>query len=277
MSPEFNHLNASERLQAENEFLKLKLMLENGAEFSGFSSPTLPPELENEFLQSVAEFERLAGNMKYITVFEKMGRPVFKPSGEIPDADIGEAWRKLKEELISHSIRLDVCSPNISARELYRFTVEELFFHEMGDIDMPGMMVNFIYDEFHPDVIYDNSRMVQQNLAGNIFTSSPFFFKYDFDPAGFKFNGYQFNSVDEFEKLLERFKSLFDEIRLINCRVENCTVNENESEVFGHYEATASSGGIKIIFKGPIHVKLKEYGIGWVFTKIQIDGFDPFG
>lgn len=275
MASEFNHLNAAEKLKAENEFLKMKLMLETGAKFGGMSSDDLPPEIENEFLLSVAEFERQAENMKYIQVFEKLRRPTFKPVAEIADDEIDDAWEKLLNELNRHAISLEVCSPNISNRELYRFTVEELFLEEMGDMDIPGMMTNFIYDEFHPDIIYDNSRMVQQNLAGNIFTRSPFFFKYDFDGNGFTFNGKQYISVDEFENMLERFKSLFDEIRLRSCKIDNCTVTGKQCEVTGFYEASAESGGVVVIFKGPILVTLQESRIGWVFTNIEMGGFDP--
>jgi hypothetical protein len=38
MPEEFSHLNEEEKLKAENEFLKMKLMLEQGALFGGNES-----------------------------------------------------------------------------------------------------------------------------------------------------------------------------------------------------------------------------------------------
>ncbi|MEJ0104654.1 MAG: hypothetical protein WDO19_19750 [Bacteroidota bacterium] len=98
-------------------------------------------------------------------MYDKIGKPRhFKPVNEIADDEIGNAWAELKDHLNKFSINLGVCSPNISVRELYRFTTEELFEHEMDDMDLPGWTTNFTYDEFHPDLVYDNSRMVEADL-----------------------------------------------------------------------------------------------------------------
>ena len=72
MSEEFKHLNEEERLKAENDFLRMKLMLENGAEFGNIESDKdLPPNIENEFLNYIIEFEKHAENPVYIKVFDK--------------------------------------------------------------------------------------------------------------------------------------------------------------------------------------------------------------
>ncbi|MEI9806727.1 MAG: hypothetical protein WDO16_01940 [Bacteroidota bacterium] len=133
-------------------FLKMKLMLERGASFGGNENNELPPEIENQFLNNVMAFEDHFQDYKMIKVFDKIGRPHhFKPASEIPDDEIKKAWSELQAHLNEHSIDLDVCSPNIPVRELYRFAVEELFEQEMDDMDMPGWTTHFIYDEFHPD------------------------------------------------------------------------------------------------------------------------------
>ena len=50
---------SEEQLKAENDFLKMKLMLEKGAEFhTSGDSMELPPEAENMFLKNIMEFER---------------------------------------------------------------------------------------------------------------------------------------------------------------------------------------------------------------------------
>lgn len=73
MSGEFDHLNKDERLKAENEFLKMKIMLERGAQFGYGENKPLPPEIENEFLKNIVAFEEQFEEHKRIKVFDKIG------------------------------------------------------------------------------------------------------------------------------------------------------------------------------------------------------------
>lgn len=52
MPEDFSHLDEEERLRAENEFLKMKLMLERGAQFGLGENIDLPAETENQFLKT---------------------------------------------------------------------------------------------------------------------------------------------------------------------------------------------------------------------------------
>ena len=54
-------LNELEKLKAENDFLKMKMMLEHGADFymSGEDNKELDPEIENQFT-------RIAGTISWI-------------------------------------------------------------------------------------------------------------------------------------------------------------------------------------------------------------------
>ncbi len=129
-----------EKLKNENEFLKMKLMLEQGAQFGSMQiDGKLPSEVENQFLKNIIEFEKQFEEHKIIKILDKIERPDhFKPVDEIPDDEIEGAWDELDEYLQKYGIQLSVCSPNISKRELYRFTTEELFDHEMDDMNLPG-------------------------------------------------------------------------------------------------------------------------------------------
>jgi hypothetical protein len=277
MQEDFSHLNEEEKLKAENDFLKMKLMLEQGAHFGGDGETQLPAEIENEFLKNVMDFEKQFDERKMIKLFDKIGRPEqFKPVNEISDNDIDNAWKDLDDYLSERGINLDVCSPNISNRELYRFTTEELFEHEMDDMNLPGWSSNFIYDEFHPDPVYDNSRMVEQNLLADIFSKSDLFYEIDYDKEGIVFNGKLYETRESFFEMINRFKSVFDEIELIECSIDNSEVKETECAVTGNYRAVAKSGINETFFKGDFKVELilndMEY---WYFKKIQIDEFSP--
>ena len=61
MHQDFSPMNEEENLRTENEFLKMKLMLEHGGQFGELDedgNTDLPPEIENEFLNSVMAFEK---------------------------------------------------------------------------------------------------------------------------------------------------------------------------------------------------------------------------
>ena len=63
---DFSHLNEEEKLKAENDFLKMKLMLEQGGHFGGDGETPLPAEVENEFLKNVMAFEKQFDERKRI-------------------------------------------------------------------------------------------------------------------------------------------------------------------------------------------------------------------
>ncbi len=277
MPEDFSHLNDEDRLKAENDFLKMKLMLEHGAQFDEMENNELPAEIENEFLNNIIAFEKQFEQKKIVKVYDKIGKPRhFKPVNEIADDEIGNAWAELKDHLNKFSINLGVCSPNISVRELYRFTTEELFEHEMDDMDLPGWTTNFTYDEFHPDLVYDNSRMVEADLFGDIFCKEDLFYEINYDKKEIIFNSKLYENRESFIKMINRFKSLFDKIRLINCTVAKCEVKEKNCVVEGSYRASAKTGTDKLNYEGGFTVELilsdMDY---WYFKKIQIDGFNP--
>jgi hypothetical protein len=273
---DFNQLGGEEKLKAENDFLKMKLMLEHGAQLGGNENKELPPEIENAFLNNVMAFEKQFDEHKTIRVFDKIGRPAhFKTVAEIPDEEMEKAWEELSDHLGEYGIKLDVCSPNISKRELYRFTTEELFEHETDDMNLPGWTTNFIYDEFHPDLVYDNSRMVEQDLFREIFRKDELFSEIHYVKKEIIFNDKLYEDYNAFNEMINRFKSLFDEIELLECNVISCQAGKADCEVKGNYKASAETGGSEMFFEGEFRVELivdeLEY---WDFKKIQIDGFN---
>lgn len=142
---EFAHLEGNEKLKAENDFLKKKLMLERDISFESEMDNKIPAELENSFLKNVIAFENQYEQQKRIRLFDKIGRPqIFRPVNEIADDGIGKALDDLLSYLSEHHIQLDVCSPNITTRELYRFATEELFEYEMDDMDLPAWQLKIV-------------------------------------------------------------------------------------------------------------------------------------
>ncbi len=275
MPQEPDSLNEEEKLKAENDFLKMKLMLERGA-YMGGENEELPADIENQFLNNVMAFEKQFEERKTIKLFDKIKRPQhFKPVADISDKEIEEAYNSLLEYLNEHSIDFSVCSPNIPVRELYRFITEELFEHDMDDLDLPGWTTNFIYDEFHPDPVYDNSRLVRQNLLYDIFRKKELFHDLDYAKEGFVFNNRQYDEFSAYKERISRFKSLFDEIELLESDVSHCQVGETVCEVKGSYKAIAKVGKDEMIYEGDFKVDLVLSDLGyWDMKRIVINGFN---
>jgi hypothetical protein len=274
---DFDYLEGDEKLKAENEFMKMKLMLENDASFGTSGEGVLPAETENEFLRNIIEFEKQFEEHKTIKVFDKIGRPAhFKPAAEIPDKEIDKAWDDLSDHLDKYGISLDVCSPNISKRELYRFTLEELFAYEMDDMNIPGMMHGFIYDEFHPDPLYDNTRIATDDCINYILQEEPLQWTHHFSDDGLRLNGHYPLSIDELKNIVNRFKEAYKSLEINEIEAGNCIIDDKLCIVTGTYVVTATidtdehllSGTWKVVFL------LDEESGYWYITTIEINGIN---
>jgi len=136
----------------DNELKKKELEQKYGAHFSEFSE--LPPEMENQWLNSIEEFEKQFDNAKRTTVWEYMNKPDYKKKDELKPHEISNELNRLFELLAENNISLSTLC-EVEDAELYRFITEELFQHEMDDIRIPGMMSCFTYEEFHPNAKLD--------------------------------------------------------------------------------------------------------------------------
>jgi hypothetical protein len=230
-----------EQIKEENDFLKMKLMLENGAEFGGQAG--VNPAIENRFLKDIIEFEKQSNDKKTISVFDKLGRPVqFKPVTELKDHEIDSAWNALSQFMYRRGVSLGVCSPNVSTKELYRFVLEELFNCMIDDIDVPGLIQGFIYDEFYPDVLYDNTRIATEDCMQDILKKSPLEWMNHFRNKGMRLNDHYPLNNDEFKAIVNRFKAAYEDIELNEIADVKCDLEEKSCKVTGKYLATVDTG-----------------------------------
>jgi hypothetical protein len=274
MAKDFSQLSAKEQLEAENDFIKMKLMLEKGAEFGGGGDKDLNPEIENFFLKNVMEFERQFDERKTIKVFDKIGKPSgFKPVAQIPDEEIDKAWKSLSSYLFKNGISLGVCSPNVPPRELYRFTTEELFQYEMDDVVVPGIFHGFIYDEFYPDIAYDNTRIAEDDCINSIFRKGPMEWTHYYRNENLRLNQHHPLKIEEFKNMINWFKAAYDELEPDEITGINCVVGDRDCRVEGKYSLTATtssescrlSGNWKVVFE-------KDVDSGcWYIQEVQIE------
>ncbi|QEC66882.1 hypothetical protein FRZ67_06035 [Panacibacter ginsenosidivorans] len=242
----FENMSDEEKLKAENDFLKMKMMLERGAEFEKTEEGNeLSADIENQFLRNIMEFEKQFDQHKIITIFDKIGRPTqFKPVNEIPDNTMEDAWDELYNYMLNHGIDLSATNPKVTARELYRFATEELFDHQTDDINIPGMISGFIYDEFYPDYEYENTNaaleciklIFEKELAEHIPNLA----------KKITLNNHKELSAEACADIINQFKDAFNDIVLHNAEVASCTIEETTCTIKGAYSATGLIGSDKI-------------------------------
>ncbi len=140
-----------ENLRIENEFLKIKLKAQYGDSFQMGISADMPLEIENQFLKSMMAFEDEYANAEYVTVFERLGSPEYKPLKELDEVELNNSIKRLMKLLHNNDIKLDILDGPYDAKIIYQFITDELFTRKVESKPLAGMTSNFIYEEFHPN------------------------------------------------------------------------------------------------------------------------------
>lgn len=137
-------------LHVENELLKLKLKAEFGAECST-GRQDLPDLVVNQFLRSVYQFEQNCRHSRgSIRIYEKVGQPYFRKAALLTDEQVSLELKRIQRCMEQYSLRLDVLG-EYPERQIYQFITEEFFYVEIDDVDMPGFVHHFCYEDFHPN------------------------------------------------------------------------------------------------------------------------------
>lgn len=275
MQPDFLPEQEGEKLDVENKCLRMKLMLESGAEF--FSNDNgLPPDVENIFLQHIVEFENQFRNQRQTTIRERIGSTGrFKPADELSDDEVGKAWDELRELLNQSNISLSVCSPNVKPRELYSFALGEFMDIEVADVRMPGMLTCFIYDEFYPDPEYECQRTAEE-IIRSVFLKSDFKSGYGLPMENIELNGELLSTRDEFYLRASKFRDLFEDLVLGDALCCKTQVNGDTGIVTGSYTLDAYLQTEEFRMAGTWEIELaydQEMKM-WDAKRITIRGID---
>jgi hypothetical protein len=130
----------------------------------------LSPEIENEWLDYVLEFERQFEQAKRITVRERINDPPIQSLSDLPLYAMGGAVTALLDLLAAHGIAVDFLG-DVDELEAYRYLTEELLDEEMDDICIEGMTTHFTYST--PD--YDVQMWVESFVL-DVFTHEKEYF-----------------------------------------------------------------------------------------------------
>ncbi len=265
-----------ENLRIENEILKLKMQVESGAYFSDNSNTELPPGIENEFLRNVQQFENAWKDVKYVKVYDAIGKPDFTKADELSPPEIENELKRLFTLLNKHNINLDVLG-KYEPLTIYRFITEELFEHETDDMQMPGMTKNFIYEEFHPNHTMDIEDKTKYFL-GHWFEKSFTEYSWELSDPFILFDG----TVLSKQEVINKMNNFFDSYTLFSeCKYAIADVSfqlSDEEKGMGHAEGAVSykaemENGEVVKFEGPFKLYMSnEYG-SWSIFYFIFPGF----
>ncbi len=143
--------DSTEHFRIENEILKIKLKLQYGEAFQMENKAGFPTEIENQFLKDIIALESAYENVEYITVYEKIGKPPYKPVEELNHDEINAALKGILDLMQLEGIDLDFCDGPYDDPVIYKFITEELFAHNFEKAQRIGESYIFIYEEFHPN------------------------------------------------------------------------------------------------------------------------------
>lgn len=265
-----------DRIREENEFLKMKLMLERGAQFGhGPGHEEMPPEMEYAFLKQIEEIENDFDNGEMITVYNKIGAPTqFKLPAEIPEDEFPERWEELREFMYSFGIEVCCDVETVPAKELYRFAIEDLFPMEIEDWNNPTTICTFMYELFYPDEVANNTSFVKEQCLYVLLTKGRTFFDGLFSKKGIQLNEHTHLSFAEFNILVERFKLAFDEIRINTLDSTNCIIMEDDCTVEGAFEIVCVSDHEEMVFAGKWKVMFgsDESTDFWQINYVELEG-----
>jgi len=118
----------------------------------------LPPEIMSQFLDNIMKFETAYKSPNRILMYEFLGKPAYSKVEDLSDEEITVELSRLTGIMDKCQVCLDtICE--VPERELYRFITEEFFLEDKEDVHIPGMISNFIYEDFHPNHEYDIRRI----------------------------------------------------------------------------------------------------------------------
>jgi hypothetical protein len=269
--------NPLENMKIENDFLKLKLKAQFGDAFFMESNSDLPPEIENQFLKNMMAFEENHLNAEYTTVYEKIGKPVYKPVAELRRGEITAALKALTDTMEQHGINLGICDGPYPDEVIYQFITEELFGHEIEKESVFGSKYNVIYEEFHPNDKADIEKNTHEFLQ-HWFTRSFGEFSTELDYHLITADGRQLEKGIVLQKIQIFFDAFTDftddgyNIDEIKFELDEDGSGLGHAEGMLKYDAVMENGEI-IHYEGPYKLYMRRADKWWSIFYFVMPGF----
>lgn len=204
MDPSFEEefdLDPEENIRLENQIKKLTLEL-SGAKFmtSQLEGQDLPPEVESKMLDYILEFDKIQKTAKMISIGTLLKNPKFKNELDLSEVELKKELEKVQKKLFKHGIAIMSVKP-VEDRIMYNFLTGEFLSIEVHETHLNGIIRQFIYEEFCPNIELDIERAI------------------------FKFNQDVFNINTRDESLLKNYPTeLIQKVELFEMLYEDITI-----------------------------------------------------
>jgi hypothetical protein len=269
----------TENMKIENEFLKIKLKAQYGdGFFMQEGDHAIPPDLENQFLKQMMNFEENYEKAEYITLYEKIGKPEYKKIEVLSENEIAEAIISLTIRMEEHGILLDLNDGPYPDEVIYKFITEELFEQEIEKESFFGGQWHFSYEEFHPNdrkEIEKNTHEFLQHWFSKGFDEYSTELAYHFITA----DGKQLNREAFFKQVNMFFDSFvafnndgynIDEIKFELHADDDAGMGHSEGVL--KYDAEMENGEM-IHYEGPFKLYMQREDKYWSIMYFVMPGF----
>ncbi|MDP2237929.1 MAG: hypothetical protein Q8J88_15975 [Bacteroidales bacterium] len=249
----------SENLRMQNELRKARMSLEKGARFgSAEDAENIDPVLEKRFLDYVESFEAAYENAKSISLFDFLGKPDFTDPADLNSEETEYELLRLYDIFEKNGVNLNTLCP-VEPAEIYRFIVKELFLHEIDDIRLPGMILNFIYEEFHPNHEYDIKRNSKSFLTSLFGVGNEFYFNENV------------KDIEE-EEMLKSLRASYDDFSDLTLDFKSVMFDNETAIVVADIEVSGKVENTRYhhLFKGECVIKLAYRWEYWNVTSVKL-------
>jgi hypothetical protein len=268
---ENNKVSLDEQIRIENEIIKMKLMLEHGAQFStDEGDERMDPALEHAFLKHVLAMEEAYKKGESISIFEKIGSPTdIVALEDLTREDLPMALQTMKERLSAHGIEVRPVEDDIDPKEFYRFLTRELM--NVKIFDKPGIHC-FFWDTFPRTEGCRLERMARKECFQTIIAGKA--------PLGdiskenpLRLNGFEHHDRTSVQHRLMKFRGRYEDVLGLNTQIDRTILERDSCTVYGSHETSLCMKDRCEIVKGEWFVSFQrnETG-GWDITEIDIDG-----
>ncbi len=265
---EENKLSPEEEKGIENALKALDLELTFGA--NTFISEDAPPEIINQWLDNVKNYEQQYANVSKVSVYQFIGQPDIPSTGSLKEEELEPAIERLLNLLEEKCVLIDR-PKHLSPRGYYYFLTEEFLQHPMTDYSAPGMMHFFNYHEFH----HDGPEFIKEHVSD---------FLLDLLNLGHEFEGVwlsencrdDHDAITRSEVMLRcnTFRAMHRELKPLAFQPENAQIHDGTMYLFFGiaWEATPLNGE-KQKHEGLGICQLGWEGGEWLVQGLNMPGF----
>ncbi len=263
-------MNKKKEIEEKKKILKKEFGMEDF-----HSTGDLPPEIESQFLDHILEFEKQFEKQNNTTVYKRIGSPDFIRLDELKENQLSGELEKITKIANENGIQLNILC-EVGENEIYRFITEELFDYEIEDINIPGMIANFIYEEFYPNHECDIKEHSREVLNYILKPDKEFWEYIPLERDDFISKNGNKIKEEELKKNIFNFKDSFTSFAIDKLEFTFVSIDikkqEGSAEFNISYTAVPESGSGNMKFEGEGRFHLKYEYEYWVVSGIDMPG-----